>query len=346
VRGKPARPADHERPAAQPPPDLGRVRPDRLAQQVLGGQPGPCAGRQADHVRLRGRVTQERLQQGGDQIGYIGEAVRDRAALGHVGEQREGEWMAPAEHHQPLPVGGRDTGPGEQLRAVGVVEMVERVDRHHLTPARVGAPGGCRRLAAGEDHNAVGRQGRDELLAQPAVEGAELLVPVDQQHRPTARGPDGVGESVRRRVDLAPVQQYRGPLGDARPGAHLVQQRGLADPTRAVHEQHPPGRPAGQRVVERPQLGPAADKALPPRAVDDVTEAGRRHQLSLDYRGSTDQGRRKSNRGATVAPLAAPAGTCRDSRPPSRIQSTRPPAPRTKFARLKLFSPFGPRTST
>src|SRR6185369_3380527 len=62
---------------------------------------------------------------------------------------------------------------------------------------------------------------------------------------------------------------------------HLKQQRGLANAARTVNEQHSPRRAAGLRIVEGPQLGSPADEALPPRAVDDVTQAGPRHHLSV-----------------------------------------------------------------
>ena len=170
---------------------------------------------------LRGRVTQDRLEQDGDQVGYVGEAVRDGTALSRVGEQRECQRVAPAQLQQPLPVRCRDAGPGQQVRAVGLVEVPKGMDRYHLPPARVGAPRGGGRLAAGEDHDVLRRQGRDENLAQPAVDGAELLVPVHQQHGPAvsavgarilggmsdAAGLDCLAEAVRRRIDLAPIQQ-------------------------------------------------------------------------------------------------------------------------------------------
>jgi hypothetical protein len=134
-------------------------------------------------------------------------------------------------------------------------------------------------LAAGQHHDVLRGQGRDEILAHPAVDGTELLVPVHQQHGPAASaagasvlggmggvsGLDRLAETVRRRIDLAPVQQYRDPPGCAGAGPHLEQQRGLADATRTVDEQHSARRAAGLRIVEGPQLGSPADEALPPR---------------------------------------------------------------------------------
>jgi hypothetical protein len=172
-------------------------------------------------VGLRGRVTQDRLEQDGDQVGYVGEAVRYGTALSRVGEQRECQRVAPAQLQQPLPVRRRDAGPGQQVGAVHLVEVLERMDRDHLPPAGIGAPRGGGWLAAREDHDVLGLQGWDEFLAQPAVDGTELLVPVHQQHGPAvsavgarilggmsgAGGLDCLAEAVWRRIDLAPIQQ-------------------------------------------------------------------------------------------------------------------------------------------
>jgi len=320
MRGQPTGPAMHERPAPQPPPYLGGVGADRLAEQVLGRQPGSRAGRQAGHVSLGGRVPQQRLEQHRDQVGYVGETLRDGAAAGHVGQQRERQWVATPQHQQPLPARLGDADPGEQVRAVGLVEMVDALSGDHLPPARVHPPGGRRRLAPGEDHEAVRRQDRDEVPAQPAVDGTQMLVRVDQQHRAVVGGLlDRLEKALRGRVDLSAVQHRRNPAGGPGPGGHLQEQRGLADATRTVHEQHPPRRPPGQRVAEGPQLVAAADEVPPPRPLDDVPEDGSHHRLSLGLSDGKDQ---------HASPDRQPASTTRICRSrPRKATTTTPPTP-------------------
>nr|BFE74224.1 hypothetical protein GCM10020092_075250 [Actinoplanes digitatis] len=108
-------------------------------------------------MSLRGRVPQQRLEQGRDEIGYLGEGRRDGTAPGHVGQQRERQRVAAAQGLQPLPPRLRDTGPGQQVRAVALAEMVDALNGDHLPPAGVHPPGRRRRLAPGEDHETVRR---------------------------------------------------------------------------------------------------------------------------------------------------------------------------------------------
>ena len=216
------------------------------------------------------------------------------------GRRRGPEGISAADHPRPAAAARIRSARSASSRPEGM-------DRDHLPPARVGAPRGGGWLAAREHHDVLGLQGRDEFLAQPAVDGTELLVPVHQQHGPAspvagprvlggmngAGGLGGLAETVRRGIDLAPVQQSRGPPSGASTGPHLEQQRGLAHAARAVDEQHSPRRTAGPRIVEGLQLGSPADEASPPRAVDDVTQAGRRHQFSLPPGRDIRQHRRR-----------------------------------------------------
>jgi hypothetical protein len=82
------------------------------------------------------------------------------------------------------------------------------MNRDQRAPAGVRSPRDGGWLAAGEDHDVVGRPGRDQILAKPAVDRGELLVPVDQENRPALRtvracalggirAIDGLGEPVR-----------------------------------------------------------------------------------------------------------------------------------------------------
>ena len=53
---------------------------------------------------VRGRITQQRLKQNRNQIGHLGQAVWDRTAVSHVGQQRERQRVAPTQPQQPPPV--------------------------------------------------------------------------------------------------------------------------------------------------------------------------------------------------------------------------------------------------
>jgi hypothetical protein len=109
-------------------PHRGRVGAHHLAEQVLGGQPGGGAGGQPGHVGVAGRAPQQRLQQGRDKIGDLGEAVGDRAGDRDIGEQGHGQRVAATEPHQVGADRRGDPGEGEQLVALSLVEVVETTD--------------------------------------------------------------------------------------------------------------------------------------------------------------------------------------------------------------------------
>jgi hypothetical protein len=138
------------------------------------------------------------------------------------------------------PGGRRYPGALEQLAALRLVEVAEAMHPDHRAPAGIAAPGRGGGLAAGQHDHAVGRQRGQERLAQPAVDGAELLVAVDQQdaaigqhaRRLAGRGRHRVLESLGRGIDLTGVEQQDGPARVPRPGAAFQQQGGLADAAR------------------------------------------------------------------------------------------------------------------
>ncbi len=188
-----------------------------------------ATGGQAGHVGLRGRVTQQRLEQDGDQVGCVGEAVRDRAALGHVGEQREGQRVTPAQLEQPRPVLPRDAGPGQ----AGPRCRSRRGARGDRPRPGAASPGRCatrRRAARGQPAPRRPRPAgtaRTPGAASRRWHRAARTRPRAARSRRRTRagggtggagGLDGLAETVRRRVDLAPVQQDRGPPGGAGAG--------------------------------------------------------------------------------------------------------------------------------
>ena len=158
VGPEPMRPAGHERPLLQPRPHRGRVGAHHLPEELLGGQPGDGAGDQPGHVGVGRRASEQRLQQGRDEVGDLGQAVGDGAGDGGVGQQGHGQRVAPAQPDQLGTGGPGDPGPGEQLVALDLVEVVEPVDGDHRAPARIGAPERGWGVAAGQDDQAVSRQ--------------------------------------------------------------------------------------------------------------------------------------------------------------------------------------------
>ena len=137
------------------------------------------------------------------------------------------------------------------------VRRRERAERHGAQQrAERGPPGGARRVAGGEhDAHMRGQRGQ-QLAAQPAVDQAQPLRGVDDEHRGRrARGREeaagrraAVGkipacggvqrglEAGRRRLDRATVDSDHGRAARGRLPAERPQQRGLAGPGDAVHD--------------------------------------------------------------------------------------------------------------
>ena len=184
VCGQSAWPARDEGPAGQPLPHCRRVGADQAGQEVFGRQPGHRADGQAGEVGLAGRVEQEGLQQRRDEIRRVGESPGHLAGGGQVGQQGHGQRMPAAQGQKVVPRRREDTGVGEQLPALVGVERVEAAHGDEAMPAGIGTPRRAGRVPAGQDDDAVGAQPGEEIVSQPPVDGCELLVAVDQQHRP------------------------------------------------------------------------------------------------------------------------------------------------------------------
>ncbi len=215
----------------------------------------------------------------GDQLGQLVQPGRHRTAGAGLGEQGQRERVPTAERGQPVPLPLGDAEPGEQLDAVRRRQHGQVEPAQEQPPARVGRPGRVRRLPAGQHDHRVGRQRRQQVLAEPPVQPGEQLVPVDQQHRPRVvrDGGDRAGDVLDGPAEVAAVQQQRRPPRLHRAAAQLVQQGGLADPAGAVHEQHPGRVGAGQRGVEGQQLRSTADESSAAGVVEDGGE-GRAHR--------------------------------------------------------------------
>ena len=225
----------------------------------------------------------------------------------------ERERMAATEPHAAAGAPVRDAGPGKQVLAVGVVQVVQPVDGHHVPQTGIGPPGlrGGSRPASTTTWSAG--QGRNELVRiQPSI-GPSCSYPSMSSTVPAINAPvrpSGDGSTSR-----AVEQDHRSPRR-ARPGPHLQQQHRLADAARSVHQQDPPRGTPGQRRVEVRQLRTPAGEAVLPGAVDEVAEAHTRHSLS-SARGAGrtsrlyDPIRRRIRHNRTSTATAATAGRSR-----------------------------------
>ncbi len=279
MRVQPVAGAADERPRRQPRPHLRRPWPDRRGEQVLGGPVRVRAGGQAGAVVGVRHLADQHPAQLGDQLRQLVEPGRHVAAGAGLGEQGEGERVAAAERGEPAALVLGHAEPAEQLDALRRRQHGQVEPAQQLPPARVGRPGGVRRLPPGQHDHRVGRQRRQQVLAEPPVQPGEQLVPVDQQHRPRAvrqRG-DRAGHVLDGAAEIPAVQQQRRPLRLHRAAAQLVEQRGLADAAGTVHEQHPGRLGAGQRGGERAEFRSAPDEASAAGVVEDGGE-GRAHR--------------------------------------------------------------------
>jgi hypothetical protein len=109
-----------------------------------------------------------------------------RPLVEEVGHQRQGQGVAVGEVEHAVDLRRGHAPPLQEDAAVRRGEVAQRQDAHHRLPAGVGAPRRGRRLAAGQNHKHAGGQRRQELLAQPAVDGRQQLVGIHQQQQALA----------------------------------------------------------------------------------------------------------------------------------------------------------------
>ena len=171
----------------------------------------------------------------------------------HVHQQRQRERVAVRELEHPPLLLLRDTRAAQEGPRVVRPEVAQRDHAQQVAPARIPPPRSARAVPARHHDQRARRQRRDELLAQPVLEPDRSLEGVQQQHRRLAAGkrlrrgrPPGqperapkLGHERRwRRLDRTQIEAHdahagvRGRLGER------AEQRGLANPARAVDPQH------------------------------------------------------------------------------------------------------------
>ena len=146
--------------------------------------------------------------------------------------------------------------PHQELLGLAIIQIPEADATHELAPTRRAPPGCDGRLAACHDEARVVAQSRCEDPADPAVEQAQDLVGVQDQHdalaKPrqslgrllgTCRGaPDGRSEGLQEaalgRLDRAAIDAHDRRTEIPRLAGERLEQRGLAHAGDAVHEDH------------------------------------------------------------------------------------------------------------
>ncbi len=292
----------HERQPAQPLEQVvylgaaGRLG-QQLGQQRLRRQAHQGAPLQRGAVGGAGDLLHQLLQQRLDDVGRdLRPEVGRRALVVQIGHQRQGQGVAVGEIEDALDLVGGHMPPRQVGAALLRVEVAQGQDAHHLRPTGVGAPGQARRPPPGEDYQGVGGQLAQELLAQPAVDGRQHLVGIDEQHQPARRVGqmgDGVGlgrqaqgggesaqEEVGRGVDAPAIEESHprpGRLGEVGELAHEAR---LADAAGAkeVEDEEGQFRP-GQRLAQQIALGFAADEAPAPRLFQSFLQRTRHSRL-------------------------------------------------------------------
>lgn len=211
------------------------------------------------------------------------------ALVVQVGHQRECERVAvgEVEHRLQVAVGHA------ALRQIGVAFLRREVAQgqriQERLPARVGAPGGRRGVAAGQHGEDLDRQLGQKHIAQPVVQRRQQLVGVDEQHGATA----ALGQRLSRRLGGTETQrqaetaQERGGgrlhvAGVQRNGSHArllrqpgkaLQEAGLAHAARSMHEEHKErGIRGSQRACKKTQFRISPDETLPPGAVQAIDQ--------------------------------------------------------------------------
>jgi hypothetical protein len=145
------------------------------------------------------------LHQGFDDIGRGFRLEDDGFALGEcLGHERQRQRMAVGEAQDRLALIRGHAALRQILPALVGTEIAQRQHAHDGLPARIGPPAGRRRVAAGQHHQHVLRQLRQELLAQPIVQWGQQLVSVHQDHL------TALPAGQRRRGGLAGAERERG----------------------------------------------------------------------------------------------------------------------------------------
>ena len=197
------------------------------------------------------------------------------------GRELEREWVSAGEPVHALRVRRIEPLPLQEVLGLALGEIPERQAQYERAPARRRVPDRDGGLAACQDEARVVAQRGSEEPADPAVEQAQDLVGVDDQHDALAeprqalgrllgarrRASDGASEGIQEsrlgRLDRAAVDLHHRRARVARLAGERLQQRRLADAGDAVHEDD-----EAAALLERPEQGgllrgPADDLGRP-----------------------------------------------------------------------------------
>ena len=273
-------PARDPRPGLQPRPHLGRPAV-RAARRRGPGWSARCARTAPSPARGRRRAPRRPAGSRARRPGPVRRQVfGELAGDGRVGQHREREWVAAA-----------DVARGARRRSSGTPACASScslsalsstsIGRHSTTdaPAGVGAPGAVWRVrpAGDDDHPSPGATRPARSRTQPSTDARRSYPSISKtQPRPSlgVRLPATRAAAAPRECRRRPHRRPRPPGArrPPRPDPELVEQRGLAEPAGAVHEQHAVRRLPGQGGVEGLELRRASDEGLRACGVDDRGE--------------------------------------------------------------------------
>ena len=259
-------------------------RPQRLADRAHRPPGAPARRRRAARPGRRGRRRPPRRPQRLADRARIGRLVRPRGSAGPPGRFGAGGVgrLAERQRHPAGRAGDRGAARVAAQAAAGQqghrLEGRQRPERERgaqrlpalLEPAVVGAS------ATRQHHDGRLGQGRKQLAAQREHARGRPVDAIEEHER--ARGVPCAGERLAQRrgggADHAAVGGERRPAGAPAATLDLAQQRALADPRRAVDEQH--ARPAlvAEQRVDDAQLRLPPDECGAVAACDVLRQRG------------------------------------------------------------------------
>ena len=254
----------HQRRGLQPRIDGLRLRTSEGPQHGLGEPPDGAGGFQpGPQVFGAGQDRAGQGQEGRVCGGLFGGGLRQHAKRERVAvrpfDERRDEGRIDAQVLQDL------------LRARGG-DRADRPAARQARPAGLEGPRRAEGLDAGQDHAHRRRQGRQEHRSEPAVEQAQGVVVIDQQHAAFDGRAQGVLNPPRRRLDRPAVDEPPGGSPRLQPGGRGGKQGALADAGQAMELQQHGAVGGGGEVQQGLEFGLAAEQ--PHRPAQQVADAG------------------------------------------------------------------------
>lgn len=303
VREQAVRPGLHERQAPQPREQLLALAIAKdCAQQARRGQSRVGRALERQPMARARHPRHKALHQLRHHVGRPAQLRRQHSRVRlplreHVHQQRQRERVAMRELEHPPLLLVRDTRAAQEGPRVVRPEVAQRDHTQQVAPARIPPPCSARAVPGRHHDQRTRRQRRHELLAQPVLERDRSLEGVQQQHRRRAAGkrlrrgrPPGRAELAPklgyerrwRRLNRTQIEAHDAHAGVRGGPGERAEQRGLANPARAVDPQHAERRfRRRQRPPEQLELGLAPHEPPPPRALQAVSHRRQRRLVRV-----------------------------------------------------------------